>query len=207
MRPPCDLAAQRSGLLIALHTNSRKHAAHNCPTSCASTSSVLTFASVIPRVFVPSFDQTMVEGAGEQTTTTDSRSPRMRVNRSAGQALTDGLSASDEDRPAQPVFASGYPCPGRSHCTHPPQSAQQPQRPIAGSPWHPPPFIPATKSLRKACRPRSHPSAAGGSLPSATPRTTASRSHARAVFTYRGTPATPPLADSFSDNNRDTISN
>jgi transposase-like protein len=55
------------------------------------------------------------------------------------------------------------PRPGRSHRTHRARNAQQLQRPVTGTRWHPLPFIPDTnaiealnRQLRKAIKTKGH---------------------------------------------------
>jgi hypothetical protein len=66
-----------------------------------------------------------------QTTPTDPRSQRIRASRRGGHVLTRARSPSNDHRPAQPAFAPGCPCPGRSHRT--PQLAGHHQQPIRGA--------------------------------------------------------------------------
>src|SRR5579884_169333 len=84
----------------------------------------------------------MAGRAGGQTTTTDSRSKRIRVSRRGGQVLTRARGPSNEERPARPAFAPGCPCPGRSHRTH--QPGRQGTEAVRGQRAHLGPFIPAT---------------------------------------------------------------
>jgi hypothetical protein len=84
---------------------------------------------------------------GGQTTPTDPRSQRSRASRRGGHVLTRARGPSNDHRPAQPAFAPGCPCPGRSHRT--PQLAGDHQQPIRGRRRHPPPFIPVTNPLER----------------------------------------------------------
>jgi len=87
----------------------------------------------------------MAGRAGGQTTTTDSRSKRIRVSRRGGQVLTRARGPSNEERPARPAFAPGCPCPGRSHRTH--QPGRQGTEAVRGHRAHLGPFIPATNTI------------------------------------------------------------
>jgi hypothetical protein len=87
-----------------------------------------------------------------QTTPTDPRSQRSRASRRGGHVLTRARSPSNDHRPAQPAFAPGCPCPGRSHRT--PRPTGTTDQPIRERRRHPPPFIPVTKECphrAKAC--------------------------------------------------------
>src|SRR4029453_882506 len=62
-----------------------------------------------------------------------------------GHGLTRARSPCNDHRPAQPAFAPGCPCPGRSHRT--PQLAGDHRQPIRERRRHPPPFIPVTNTI------------------------------------------------------------
>src|SRR5436190_3933189 len=61
-----------------------------------------------------------------------------------------GRSRLQVHRPAQPAFAPGCPCPGRSHRT--PRPTGNHRQPIRGPRRHPRPFIPVTNPLERVNR-------------------------------------------------------
>jgi hypothetical protein len=88
---------------------------------------------------------------GGQTTPTDPRSRRIRAGRRGGHVLPRARSPSNDHRPAQPAFAPGCPCPGRSHRTPRPTGTNR--QPIRGARQHPPSFIPVTNPIESTFAP------------------------------------------------------
>jgi mutator family transposase len=82
-----------------------------------------------------------------QTTPTDPRSQRSRASRRGGHVLTRARSPSNGHRPAQPGFAPGSPCPGRSHRT--PRPTGTTDQPIRERRRHPPPFHTSYQPLER----------------------------------------------------------
>jgi hypothetical protein len=85
-----------------------------------------------------------------QTTPTDPRSQRSRASGRGGHVPTRARGPSNDQRPAQPAFAPGCPCPGRSHRT--PRPTGSTDQPIRERRRHPPPFIPVTNPLERVNR-------------------------------------------------------
>jgi Transposase, Mutator family len=105
----------------------------------------------------------MAGRTGGQTTTTDSRSKRIRVSRRGGQVLTRARGPSNDYGLPDLRLLPDAPIPdGRTVLTEP-EALNSCNDPVVGTRWHLAPFIPVTnaiealnRQLRKAVKTKGH---------------------------------------------------